>query len=173
MIGKKQSTVVGVFPTVEQADAAIRDLVDKGFKKDDIGFIIREEGGGDVKREGQEQEQGYGPRVIEGGVTGGLLGGLFGSLAALAIPGFGPVLSVGLFASAGGALIGMFTGVMSNEDYSDDEIRWYHEELRAGRPIVAVHADGRYSEALAILQTHGAYDMTRQNQVQQEPATNS
>lgn len=173
MIGKKQSTVVGVFPTVQQADSAIQDLVDKGFNRDDIGFIIREDENRHKERKGHEEEQGYGPRLIEGGVSGGLIGGVLGSLAALAIPGFGPVLSAGLFAGAGGAIIGLFTGAMSNEEYSDDEIRWYHEELKAGRPIVAVHTDGRYSEALAILQTHGAYDMARQNQVQEEPAPKS
>jgi hypothetical protein len=49
-------------------------------------------------------------------------------------------------------------------ELSEEEKRYYHHELEAGRTLVVVKADDRYSEALAILQSNGAHDTERRNE---------
>ncbi len=163
----KRSTVVGVFPSLEQANTAVKELLQAGFTEDNIGFIVRESEELKEQREAEATGQAAVVRSAGGAVSGGVLAGAIGALVAFALPGFGPVLSAGLLAAAGGAIAGGFTGLMSTLDLSDEEIRWYQGELEAGRPIVAVRTDGRYSEALAIMQIHGSYDMKREREYQE------
>ncbi len=163
MTDTSRSTVIAAFPSIEQADAAVSKLLRSGFKKEEVGLIVRDNEEIKKLREREAAGNAAAIRVVEGGVGGGVLAGLLGSLAALAFPGFGPVLSAGLLAGVGGAIAGSFAGLMSTFELSDEEIRWFEGELEAGRPIVAVRTDGRYSEALAILQVQGGYDMSRVN----------
>ncbi len=161
----KRSTVVGAFPTLDQADSAIKELLKSGFTKENIGFAMRD--GGEVdKQETEATGQAAVVRSLGGGISGGVLGGVIGSIVALALPGFGSVVIAGLLTAAGGAIAGSFTGLTSTMELSEEEIRWYQGELEEGRPIVAVRTNGRYSEALAIMQIHGAYDMNCQREKQ-------
>ena len=61
----------------------------------------------------------------------------------------------------GGGIAGGFAGLMSTMELSDEEKRYYHQELERGRCLVVVKAGDRYSEALAILESNGAHDSTR------------
>ena len=40
----------------------------------------------------------------------------------------------------------------------EEEARFYESEVKAGRTVVSVHANGRADEALTILRRHGGYD---------------
>ena len=53
-----------------------------------------------------------------------------------------------------GALVGM--GI------PEPEAQAYQREVEAGRHLVTVKANGRYSEAVAILAANGARDVVRQ-----------
>jgi hypothetical protein len=164
--------VVGVFDTYEQAEHAMRDLIAAGFAPSDIGFAMR-------KQEGHlpddEKAESYGhaalTRTTTGAVTGGVLGTLLGAISTLLIPGFGPVIGAGMLVmAAGGAVAGGFAGLISTMQLSEDEMRYYEGELRAGRPVVVVRTPDRYSEAMAILSNHEARDVNR-DRSQQEPVT--
>jgi hypothetical protein len=162
-----RSTLVGVFPTTEEADQAVQDLLQAGFPRQGIGFFLRDSGqeGVEMQKDASHYEHEAVTRSVTGTVTGTLLGGALGALTAVLFPGIGTVLGAGLFvasAAATGAIAGGFTGLMSTVGLSEEESRWFQGELEAGRPIVAVEAGNRYSEALAIMETHGGYDMTRQ-----------
>ena len=63
---------------------------------------------------------------------------------------------------AHGGIAGSFAGLMSTMQLSEEEMHHYHRELAAGRCLVFVKAGDRYSEAVAILEEHGAHDITRQ-----------
>ncbi len=161
MTEAKKSTVVGVFPSLEQANSAIHELLQTDFTKENIGFVMRQEEDIPEEQEAEAKGQAAVVRSLGGGISGGVLGGVIGSIVALVLPGFGPLVIAGLLTAAGGAIAGSFTGLMSTMELSEEEIRWYQDELKEGRPIVAVRTNGRYSEALAIMQSNGAYDMTR------------
>jgi len=165
-----RSTVIGVFPTTEEAERAVRELLGAGFDRDKIGFFLRDSGqeGVEMQKDSAQYEHQAITRSVTGTVTGTVLGGVLGALTAVLFPGIGTVFGAGMFiasAAAGGAIAGGFTGLMSTVGLSEEESRWFQGELEEGRPIVAVQAGPRYSEALAIMQTYGAYDMTREKQL--------
>jgi hypothetical protein len=155
--------VVGVFENHHQADAAVTELLAVGFTAKEVGVAMRHE----EKLAEDEKSDAYGraalARTAKGAVTGAILGGALGAISSLLIPGFGPVLLTGvLLMAAGGGIAGSFAGLMSTMQLSEEEMHHYHRELAAGRCLVFVKAGDRYSEAVAILEEHGAHDITRQ-----------
>jgi hypothetical protein len=167
MAETRRSTVVAVFPTVEQAELAVRELLQTGFSRDKLGLFVRDTGkdGIEMQRDAAHYRHEAATRTVTGTVAGTVLGGLFGTLTAILLPGIGTALAAGIFVAgcvATGALAGGFTGLMSTVGLSEEESHWFQGQLESGRPIVAVEANNRYSEALAIMEIHGAYDMTRE-----------
>jgi len=155
--------VVGVFDNQYEADEAISALLTAGFSAEQMGFAMR---GHESRLTPTESAVAYGDaavtRTATGAVAGALVGGALGAISSLLIPGFGPLLLAGIvLMAAGGGLAGGFTGLMSTMELSDEEQRYYHRELEAGRCLVFVKAGDRYSEALAILVDHGAHDIRR------------
>ena len=101
--------VVGMFDSVRDAQAAVRELQSIGINKADISFVASnargeydETGtyvGGSAAGNESKAAEGAGTGAAGGAVLGGLAGVLVG-LGALAIPGIGPVLAAGPFAAA-------------------------------------------------------------------------
>jgi uncharacterized protein (TIGR02271 family) len=160
-----RTTVVGVFHNPEDARDAINALKDAGFRGDDIGLLMRD------RDEARDMAAETGTKAGEGAATGALAGGLLGGLAgwlvgigALAIPGVGPFIAAGAFGAAltgaaVGAGVGAIAGALVGMGIPEDEAKYYEEEVRGGRTLVTVRADGRYDEARDILRRHGAYDI--------------
>ena len=152
-------TVVGVFEVQSGAEAALNELYLSGFRAKAIGHVaLRAEE--DVATGTAATDAGE--EVVGGAVAGGALGGALGAAVALLIPGIGPVVAGGVLASAlGGAAIGAAAGGVLGAltDLGEEEALYYENELRSGRIIVTVHADGRAAEARSILSQHGAYDV--------------
>jgi len=118
-------TVVGLFDDLNDAQAAVTDLVQAGFDRSDISLVATDRWGEqgttgvpadtgagvysststgytDTTTTGMTGATGTGDQVASdvaaGAVTGGVVGGLAGvllGLGVLAIPGFGPVLAAG------------------------------------------------------------------------------
>jgi len=159
-------TAVGVFSDRIHAEHAVAELRACGFPAADIGFLIP---GEDEKMElptrdpGNSAEEGAGVGVLAGGTLGGLVGA---ALAASIIPGVGPVLAGGMLVGAvevalagatGGALLGALVGLRIPEE----KARLYHQEFHSGRTLVTVRSEGRYDEAMAILQRAGEWEEKR------------
>ena len=102
-----RSTVVGLFREREEARLAIEALKDEGFAGDAISILspdkqVTHEMAADT---GTHAGSGAATGAVAGGVLGGLGGWLVG-IGALAIPGIGPFIAAGAFATAlGGAAI--------------------------------------------------------------------
>lgn len=161
----KRTTVVGVFDSPDSARDAIKALKESGFNAQDIRILMkdREEARDIADETGSHAGEGAVTGAIGGGILGGLAGWLVG-IGSLAIPGVGPVIAAGAFgaalAGAGiGAGVGAIGGALVGMSISKEEADWYEGEVRKGRTLVAVKADGRNGEAHSILGRFGAYDI--------------
>jgi len=109
------STVVGVFDDREDAREAIEALKDDGFTGDSISILSPDKQA--TQDIAEETGTHAGARAATGAVAGGILGGLGGwlvGIGALAIPGVGPFIAAGAFAtSLGGAAIGAGLGAIA------------------------------------------------------------
>jgi hypothetical protein len=150
-------TAVGHFSDRTHAEHAVAELLSSGFQAKQIGLLIP---GGDAKMEvpslplGNRAAAGAGVGAATGGALGGLLGA---ALATSFIPGVGPVIAGGLLfgaveAALAGATGGIILGVLVGMEIPVEEARHLHGAFHSGRTLVTVRAEGRYDEALAILQ---------------------
>src|SRR5438874_3979695 len=163
--GPERSTVVGVFDDRDDARKAIEALKDDGFTPDGISILSPDKQA--TRDMAEETGTHAGAGAATGAVTGGILGGLGGwlvGIGALAIPGVGPFIAAGAFATAlGGAAIGAGVGAIAGAlvgmGVPKEEADYYEGEVKSGRTLVTVRADGRYDEAQRILRQHGAYDI--------------
>jgi hypothetical protein len=157
----ERSTVVGVFERRDQAERAYEALISAGFRDDQIGLAVRGQEASNVAGRSAEETAGDAGGAA---VTGAVVGGALGAVAALAIPGIGPVFALGtlgtaLAGAAVGAGLGALAGGLIGMGVPEDEARYYDDEFRAGRTIVTVNAGSRYNDAQNVLRREGAYDV--------------
>jgi hypothetical protein len=156
---------VGVFEDTAEARGAIDALKDAGFAGEHISVLAPDRE--DTRAVAEETGARAGEDAAKGAVAGGILGGLGGwlvGIGALAIPGVGPFLAAGAFATAlGGAAIGAGVGAIAGAlvgmGVPEEHAKYYEGEVKSGRTLVTVSADGRYDEAQRILRECGAYDV--------------
>lgn len=165
-----QGPVIGVFHDREDAEQAIRELLDAGFSRDTIGVATRDRDvqGRVLEETGTKSAEGAAAGAVSGGVLGGILGLLVG-VGALAIPGIGPVIAGGALASAfgvaggtavAGAGIGAATGgilgALVGLGIPEEEARHFEQRFHEGGILVTVSAGARATEARRILERHRA-----------------
>ena len=157
-------TVVGLFRDPVDAEAVLHDLELIGFSRDEVSLVAHDGSGKysqTAAKEGSEGGAGVGTGAAIGGAAGVMLG-----LAALAIPGIGPVLAAGPLAvaltGAGvGAATGGMLGALGDLGLSHDHAQTYAEGLRRGGTLVVIRAneDDRAERAESILDRHGAVNI--------------
>jgi len=160
-----RSTVVGVFHDTAAARRAIEALKEAGFTGEHISVLAPDRE--DTRAVAEDTGTRAGEDAAKGAVAGGILGGLGGwllGIGALAIPGVGPFIAAGAFATAlGGAAIGAGVGAIAGAlvgmGVPQEEAEYYEGEVKSGRTLVTVRADGRYDEAQRILRDYDAYDI--------------
>jgi len=160
-----RSTIVGVFRERSQAERAVDELHRAGFTDEQIGFVMRD-GEQHTESVHQEGESHAGEGAVGGILAGAGIGGVIAAAASLLIPGFGPVIAAGIFATilggaAVGAAAGGILGALMGAGVPEEEAHYYEDEFKEGRAIVTVKAEGRAPEAETILARNGAYDMQR------------
>jgi hypothetical protein len=164
-------SVVAAYDTVDAATRAIEQLVKAGFPPNRVSVI----GQG---LQSEVQLNGFvttGDIAKTGAAAGAWVGGLFGLLsgvAALFIPGVGPVLAIGPLASTvvGAAEGAVGAGVLSTivgYFVSKKHIPKYTEYLRAGKSLVVVHGSpDDVQRAKQILEQNGGTDAMEHNRAQ-------
>src|SRR4029079_18570228 len=169
MSNTRGETVVGVFEDRERAREAIEALKENGFDADTISILSpdRQATQSIADDTGAHAGSGAATGALAGGVLGGLGGWLVG-IGALAIPGVGPFIAAGAFATAlGGAAIGAglgaIAGALVGMGVPEEHAEYYEGEAKAGGTLITVRAAGRYDEARQILRDHGAYDIESRN----------
>ncbi len=159
------TTVVGVFNSEASAQTAVNELRTAGVPMDRISVIARPAGdivneSGDVINVAAEDHMTAGEGLTVGAVWGGLVG-----LAALAIPGIGPLVTSNIFAAAlTGAVAGAATGgiagaLIDAASVPEEHARVYEDRVRTGGTLVTAQVDdGIAMQARSILQSAGAED---------------
>jgi uncharacterized protein (TIGR02271 family) len=155
---------VGVFSSPAEARRAVDDLKRAGFRDDQIGVITHKAD----ERTATTADRDTGTKAGEGAAIGAVAGAGVGALWALGIaasifPPLGVVAGgtlMAVLASAGtGAVVASIVGALVGLGIPEEEATYYEGEVKAGRTLVTVKADGRYDEAVAILRRFGGYDM--------------
>jgi hypothetical protein len=154
-------TIVGVYDHRRQAEAAVRELREAGFRDDQIGIIVPDDDPAKVTDTvSYNAEEG----AINGAVTGTIAGGVLGALAALTVPGLGAVLASALVAgiltgATAGAAAGGLLSTLIGLGIPETDAPFYESELRAGRILVTVSTNDHGDDARSILSRHGGYDV--------------
>jgi hypothetical protein len=163
-------TVVGLMDNIDDARNAVRELVQSGIDRNDIGFMANQRhaipGTADLNEsEGSHAASG----ALAGAGSGAAVGGIAGfalALAPLAIPGIGPILAAGpiaaALAGAGlGAVAGGFLGGLARLGLPEEQAHYLAEGVRRGGIVVTVAADTDIlaDMAIAVMKRHGAVDI--------------
>lgn len=161
--------VYGLFQDYESANQAVRSLVREGFDQEDISVVSAAREGGVIwaNPNTADEPDGRADETIERASEGAGIGGLAGLLAgvaALALPGFGPLFVAGPIASviasvvagsAAGAVTGGFVGALEDAGVDRPKAMFLEEGLRKGAVVVAVKTD-RDDAAQRVLNEAGA-----------------
>lgn len=168
--------VLGVFSMKSLAENAVLELEARGFNPKDISLVMR-----DGRTSEEAHASSTGANVVEGTVsgmaTGGVVGGLAGLLigiGAIAVPGIGALLIGGPLAAAlgltgaaattatgavTGALAGGLIGSLVSLGVSEEDARYYDEQIREGAILLAVPEMGRRDEVIDVLEAHHAQNV--------------
>jgi hypothetical protein len=149
-------TVIGLLQDRGEARTFIRELLQSGFRKKDIGIIAPEDEGSSDVAKAVTKDMAKGAAV-------GALSGLVLAAATLTVPGFGPLLVAGPAAAlvAGavyGGLAGGIIGTLMSKGVPEREAHAYAEGLRRGGTLITIHAedDELAERAVRCLKRHGA-----------------
>lgn len=182
-------TVVALYDTFEDANAAVRELVDNNFPRENISMMANDQSGEfsnqlnrsttdpKLEEEVSNTAEGAGVGASIGATLGGI-GGLLVGLGALTIPGIGPVIAAGPLATAlaglagagAGALAGGVTGgligALVDSGVPEETAQYYSEGVRRGGTLVSVNTDETLSgRAVNIMNRHNPIDInSRVNQ---------
>jgi len=162
-------TVVGVFFTASNAEAALNDLKNANFSPEQVSVVAKDSEDSRTLVENTHMEgaetTGAGTGAVIGGVTGGIVGWLIG-IGALAIPGIGPVVAAGALATtlggvAVGAVAGGLIGALVGAGVPEDDARNYESHVKEGRILLTVQAnnDAQSTTARDIFDRHDGSDV--------------
>lgn len=162
---------VGIFPSRQEAEHALRELRDAGFNMDKVSVVARDAGrddrmgGAEVsKSPGEQAAGGAAAGASAGAVTGGIMG-LIGGLGVLAIPGVGPIAEVGvvlantLLGSGLGAAGGGLVGALIGWGIPEERAQYYGDRVEQGDYVVLVEGtENEIRSAEAVLNRRGIRD---------------
>ena len=171
---RNQYVASAVFDTESEAQNAVRDLRAAGVPDSAVSLIAQDgdrmmttNGNGEAMNDG-------GGNMLRGLVGGGALGaGL--AVAALAIPGVGPLVAAGAIAASAtpaamvagaaiGAVAGGFNESLHERGVSSDDTSYYNDRMSSGGTLVAVDDSWNGSNAdqlVQILYRNGGHSSTQ------------
>lgn len=163
------SYVSAVFDTQAEAEHAVSELRSAGINDTAITLIAEREG---------KHVQTDGSGAVQDAVGKTALGAGLGTaagIAALAIPGVGPLVAAGAIAAAAvpaaaltgaaiGAVAGGMAAVFTEHGVNEDDARYYEDRVSHGGVFVSVDTDGspiHASAAQDILYRYGGHSSAR------------
>ena len=166
-IASDTRTVVGVFNSVADAQAAVRDLEAQGISRDEISIVANKNAVGYDTMDAADRDKAS-DVVADAGIgaaIGGVGGLLLSAAGALTIPVIGPILAAGPIAAALtgagiGAAAGGLIGALTESGVPEEHARYYAEGVRRGDVLVTVRTDNSRTDRVCdILDAHNAVDV--------------
>jgi len=166
-IASDTRTVVGVFNSVQDAQAAVRDLENEGISRDDISIVANKNATGydTMDRADRDKASDVVADAGIGAAIGGVGGLLLSAAGAITIPVIGPILAAGPIAAALtgagiGAAAGGLVGALTESGVPEEHARYYAEGVRRGDVLVTVKVSENRTDLVAdILDRHDAVDV--------------
>jgi len=158
----RNSSVVGVFNTREEAERAVERLMTQGYTRDQVGIIGKNAEGKVVAQTADEGHPGEGAAI--GAATGAGVAGLVSlGISYGLIPAIGPILAMGplaaaLLSAAGGAAAASLAGALIGWGVPEEDAKFYETQVESGKYLVTVKADKREDETWKVMQQGGAYN---------------
>jgi anti-sigma B factor antagonist len=158
-------TTIGVFASRDDAEAAVKELLERGVPEESVVFLTRSES----EAKSIAKELG----AFVGGFLGGAAGVTTGVVAAtLLLPGIGTVFALGIGAAAlltgagAGAGAGSALGVGTHDtdapqptgtEKSSEDVAFFREVLKEGRSLIVVRTESQElaTAACSILDRRG------------------
>ena len=169
-MAERETAVLGVFNNRAQAEICIDTLWNAGFRNDDMSVLASDRR---VARELTAEKHTKTEHPADDAEVGATLGieigaglGLLAGFAVLGIPGLGAFVAAGpilgtLMGAGIGAAGGGVIGALIGWGISEHDAHRYHERLKAGGILLAVHSDSPdwRDKARDILERTGAQDI--------------
>ena len=168
--------ISAVFDNHSEAEAAARELREAGVPDTALSVIARRQDGtgGDYGDAETHEIKEKGEGALKGALGGAGVGALLG-IAALAIPGVGPLAAAGAIAAGAipeaaaigagvGALAGGLSGLLTKHGVSDEDARYYEERINTGGVFLSVDASSAGlspEQARDILYRNGGHSSSR------------
>ncbi len=167
--------VSAVFDSHSEAERAITELRGAGVRDSALSVLHQQDGKTTTSDgSGGTTDDGNKSGLVKGLIGGGAVGAALG-VAALAIPGVGPLAAVGAIAASAvpegaavgaalGAATGGLSGYLSKHGVDEDDARYYEERIKTGGVFVSVDTSdaGIDSEtAREILYRSGGHSASR------------
>ena len=159
-----------VFDTNEEAKRAMTELRSAGIDQRHISIVGRH-GEQDDMEDADDEDGTNTSGTVKGAIGGAVVGGLLG-VAALAIPGVGPLAAAGAIASGAipgaaaigagaGAVAGGVTGMLTNHGVSEEDASYYEGHINDGGIFLSVdagEANVPFETAQEILLRNGGHN---------------
>jgi hypothetical protein len=164
-VASSTKTIVGVFNTVSEAQAAVRDLESAGVNRTDISVVASKNAAGYDSMETTDKASDVVADAGIGAAIGGVGGLLLAAAGAITIPVIGPVLAAGPIAAALtgagiGAAAGGLVGALTESGIPEEHAKHYAEGVRRGDILVTVKTTGNNSDTVCeVLDRHNAVDV--------------
>ncbi|MFM7348607.1 MAG: hypothetical protein ACKO01_03875 [Erythrobacter sp.] len=163
------SKVSAIFDSHEEANRAVADLRSLGLTDHDVSVIAHHKGTTTASTgDGEVTDEDH-RNVLRGILGGGALGAGLG-VAALAIPGVGPLAAAGAIAASVvpeaigvGAVIGAIGGTLNEtltkHGVSEEDTTYYSDRIKSGGVVVTVEDIGVDESALReVLYRNGGHN---------------
>ena len=146
-----RNLLTSLFQTPEKAEYAYKDLLKRGYDKEDIDLMMSDKTHQKYFSDENFSENGPGNKALEGTAIGGSIGGTVGAIAAaiaaigttLVIPGLGFAVAGPLaasFAGAGaGATAGGLIGTLIGVGIPDEQAKEYEAGIKDGGVVISVN----------------------------------
>jgi hypothetical protein len=165
----KNMAVFAILRDGPHAEAAVKALIDSGFRGEDISALMAENVG--TKDFAHERHSKAPEGTVLGALLGLLIGGTFGLLIAMGtivIPALTPYVANGplMCALAGvgaGGVLGGIAGMLIGLGVPEFEAKRYAGLIKEGRSLLSVHCDSAEwaSRAKHVLKSVGARHVVR------------